>query len=482
MTDIDLRPLLAGRHVDSASTAQMPSIDPSTGEVLWHLPCGDPFDVDAAVRAARDAFASSDWAHDAALRSHVLLRLADLLDEHTDELAMLDTREVGIPIGITSGDVGLAASIVRDLVGMVGDIGADAEPPSLRVPRGVVGVLTPWNFPFFVALTKVVPALLAGNCVVLKPTELASASALRLGELAHRAGLPPGVLSIVPGRGEVVGDALVRHPGIDQVNFTGSTATGRRLLAGVAASSLVPVLTELGGKSAQLVGEHAPDLGLVADAVAQSIFWAAGQVCTAGSRLIVHERHHDELLALLMQRLEVWQPGDPLDPTRQAGPLGSEAHLDHVARCVGDARDDGGRVLVGGERVDRRGWFYPPTIVDGVGPEHRLFTTEVFGPVLAVTTYRSTVEGIELANATPYGLAATGWSDDEGEIGAMARDLRAAWVAVNPHLAGPPNPRAGAESVGWSGSGVEGGLPSLRAATRLTVVQQGLPAAATAND
>lgn len=476
MTTPDLRSFVGGRHVDSAHRESMPSIDPSTEQVLWQVPVGDPADVDLAVDAARSA-ATSSWRHDAAQRSEALQRLADVIDAHDDELAGLDTQEIGIPIGITSGDIGLATSIVRDLTTMIDEIGADAEAPSRRVPRGVVGVLSPWNFPFFVALTKVVPALLAGNTVVLKPTELASASAVRLAELAHEAGLPDGVLSVVTGRGDVVGDALVRHRGVDQINLTGSTGTGRAVLTASAATTLTPVLTELGGKSAHVVGEHVDDLSVVADAIAANIFWASGQVCSAGSRLIVHERHHDRLVEMLLERTAAWQPGDPTDPEVQAGPLGSEAHLAHVLRCVTDARQDGGRVLCG-SRLDRPGWFVPPTIVDAVAPTHRLFTTEVFGPVLAVTTCASTTEGVAMANGTPYGLVATGWSDDAAEATELAEGLRAAWVSVNPHLAGPPNPRVGAESVGWSGSGVEGGLPAMRAATRLAVVQLGRPAAA----
>jgi gamma-glutamyl-gamma-aminobutyraldehyde dehydrogenase len=470
----DLRPFVGGRHHDSAGAATIASIDPSTEDELWRLPAGDPVDVDLAVAAARAAVASA-WSRDDALRAEALLRLADLVEQHAPELAGLDTTEIGIPIGITSGDAGLAASIARDVVSMIADIGADAEPPGRRVPRGVVAILSPWNFPFFVAFTKAIPALAAGNAVVLKPTELATASAMRLGELAHEAGLPSGALSVVPGRGDVVGEALVRHPGVDQVNLTGSTGTGRRVLAATAATTLTPVLTELGGKSAHVVGEHVDDLATVADAVAQNIFWASGQVCSAGSRLIVHERHHDALVALLLERAAAWQPGDPTDPEVQAGPLGSDAHLGHVLRCIDDARADGGAVLTGGSRLARRGWFVPPTIIDRVLPDHRLFTTEVFGPVLAVTTCASTAEGVALANATPYGLVATGWSDDETESTTLADGLRAAWVTVNPHLAGAPNPRVGAESVGWSGSGVEGGLPAMRAATRLTVVQHGRP-------
>jgi acyl-CoA reductase-like NAD-dependent aldehyde dehydrogenase len=453
----------------------MPSIDPATEQVLWQLPVGDPADVDLAVDAAARAFAAPGWADDAAMRGEALLRLADLIETHGDEISMLDTIEVGVPIGITTGDVGLAASIVRDVVGLLPEVAADAVPPSRRVPRGVVAALGPWNFPFFVALTKVLPALAAGNTVVLKPTELASASAMRLGELAQEAGLPPGVLGVVPGRGDVVGDALVRHPGIAQVNLTGSTGTGRRVLAATAASNLAPVLTELGGKSPQVVGEHAPDLAMVADAVAQSIFWASGQVCVAGSRLIVHRRHHEALLELLLERTAAWQPGDPRDPAVQAGPLGSAAHLAHVVGCVEQARAEGGRAITGGARLPGHGWYYPPTIVDAVEVGHALFSTEVFGPVLAVTTFATTDEAIALANATDFGLTATAWSDDPDEANALAAGLRAAWVTVNPHLTTPPDPRVGAESVGWSGSGVEGGLPGLRACTRLTVVQHGRP-------
>jgi acyl-CoA reductase-like NAD-dependent aldehyde dehydrogenase len=475
MRQVDMRPFIGGHHVDSHSDATVASIDPATEELLWTLPTGDPADIDLAVMAARQAFGASGWARDAALRTDTLLRLADLIEEHAEELAVLDTTEVGIPIGITTGDAAMVASIVRDIVGLVPDIAADTEAPARRVPRGVVGVLGPWNFPLFVALTKSVPALAAGNCVVLKPTELASASALRLAELAHAAGLPPGVFGVVPGRGDIVGDALVRHPGIDQVNLTGSTTTGRRVLSAVATTTLAPVLTELGGKSAQVVGEHVDDLATVADIVAQSIFWASGQVCVAGSRLIVHERHHDALMALLVDRAAAWQPGDPRDPEVQAGPLGSEAHLGHVIERVQRARAEGSRVVIGGARLDRRGWYYPPTIVDGVGPEHHLFTTEVFGPVLAVTTFSTIDEGIALANATPFGLSGSGFSDDPTEAATLADGIRAAWVSVNPHLAGPPNMRVGAESVGWSGSGVEGGLPGIRAATRLTVVQHGTP-------
>jgi len=482
MHQIDMRPFIGGHHLASHSDATITSIDPATEAVLWSLPAGHPDDIDLAVTAARQAFDTGGWSRDAALRTDSLLRLADLIEQHAAELAALDTTEVGVPIGITTGDAAVAASIVRSIVGLLPDLAADTAAPARRVPRGVVGVLGPWNFPFFVALTKAVPALAAGNCVVLKPTELASASALRLGELAHEAGLPAGVFGVVPGRGDIVGDALVRHPGVDQVNLTGSTTTGRRVLGAAAATTLTPVLTELGGKSAQVVGEHAPDLEVVADAVAQSIFWASGQVCVAGSRLIVHERHHDALMDLLLERAAQWQPGDPQDPEVQAGPLGSEAHLGHVIECVERARAEGGRVVAGGERLDRRGWYYQPTIVDGVGPGHHLFTTEVFGPVLAVTTFATIGEGIALANATPFGLSGTGWSDDPAEATALADGIRAAWVTVNPHLAGPPDMRLGAESIGWSGSGTEGGLPGMRATTRLAVVQQGRPDTAAASN
>ena len=470
----DLRPFVDGAHVDSSDAAQLDSIDPTNGGVLWSLPVGTAHDVDLAVTAARRALAGGAW-RDSAVRLEVLHRLADLVEGHTHDLALLDTLEVGIPLGITTADVPAAAQIARDLLAMVPEVASDAVPPSQRVPRGVVAVISPWNFPFFVAFTKVMPILAMGNCVVLKPSEISSASAMLLAELAIDAGMPAGVLNVVAGSGHVVGDALVRHPDIDQVNLTGSLATGRRVLAATAESNLAPVLTELGGKSAHVVTECAPDLDVVADAIAASIFWAGGQVCTAGARLIVHERHHDALVERIVERATQWRPGDPMDTANQAGPLATEAHRSSVDRAVRRAVDDGGRVVCGGVVVDGPGWYYEPTVVDGVEPDHRLFLDEVFGPVLAVTTCTSTAHAIELANATHYGLSATGWSDDVAEAQALADGLRAAWVSVNPHLDPPSDPRAGAESLGWSGSGVEGGLPALRAATRLTVVAVGAP-------
>jgi acyl-CoA reductase-like NAD-dependent aldehyde dehydrogenase len=469
----DLRPFIDGRRRPSNGADTIGSINPATGQELWRLPAGDRRDVDEAVRAAHAAFTRSAWARDAVLRIDSLLRLADLIEQHADELALLDTLEIGIPIGVTSGDVAMAAQVVRGLVAMLPDVSADVASPVRRVARGVVAVIAPWNFPFFVALTKTAPALAVGNTVVLKPSELSSASALRLADLGVEAGIPPGVLNVVPGRGDVVGDALVRHAMVAQVNLTGSLWTGRQVVRASAETSLVPVLTELGGKSAHVVGEHAPDLGVVAEAIAANIFWCAGQVCSSGSRLIVHERHHDALVQLLAERAAAWQPGDPLDPERNAGPLGSEAHAADVDRAVRQAIEEGGRVIAGAKRGAQPGWYYEPTIIADVSSDHRLFHEEVFGPVLAVTACRSTEEGIELANATAYGLVATGWSDHPGEADQLADGLRAAWVTVNPHREPPVDPRAGAESFGSSGSGVEGGLPALRAATRLVVVAVG---------
>jgi acyl-CoA reductase-like NAD-dependent aldehyde dehydrogenase len=473
MTAPDLRPFIAGRHVESHGDDVMTSVNPATEQVLWQLPVGDPHDIDDAVRAARDAFDHSVWRHDATLRRECLLRLADAIDERTHDLALLDTLEIGIPLSVTTDDAAAAASFVRDIVAMAPDVGADVSAPVQRIPRGVVGVIAPWNFPFFVALTKAVPALAVGNTVVLKPSELGSASALMLASLAHAAGLPAGVFNVVPGRGDTVGEALVRHRLVDQINLTSSLSTGRRVLHASAETGLTPVLTELGGKSAHVVGEHAPDLVTVADAVAANIFWCAGQVCSSGSRLIVAERHHDRLVALLIDRVEAWIGRDPMDPATHAGPLGSESHHAAVHRMVRTAADEGAVVRTGGVPGPRPGWYYPPTILTGVEPHHQVFHDEVFGPVLAVTACRSAAHGIELANATDYGLVATGWSTDRTEIEQLAQGLRAAWVTVNPHLDPPSDPRAGAESIGASGSGVEGGLPGMRAATRIAVVSVG---------
>lgn len=468
-----LEPFIAGRRVASHGDETMVSVNPATGRALWSVPVGHERDIDDAVRAARGAFDSRVWSSNSELRVACLLRLADLIEERAADVAMLDTLEIGIPLAVTSADAVAAAGIIREIVTMLPEVGADVVPPSKRVPRGVVAVIAPWNFPFFVAVTKSVPALAVGNTVVLKPSELASASAVLLADLAHAAGFPAGVLNVVTGIGSVVGDALVRHPLVDQVNLTGSLATGRGVLATSAASTLVPVVTELGGKSAHVVGEHAPDLDTVADAVAASIFWCAGQVCTAGSRLIVAEQHHDALVSKLLARTEAWTGIDPLLPDASAGPLASRSHRDSVHMMVTEAVEDGATLRCGGQMGDGEGFFYPPTILTGVKPGDRVFRNEVFGPVLAVTTCGSVERGIELANDTSYGLFATGWSSDPHESRRFADGLRAAWVIVNPHLEPPSDPRAGAESLKWSGSGTEGGLPGLRAATRLTVVAVG---------
>jgi acyl-CoA reductase-like NAD-dependent aldehyde dehydrogenase len=469
----DLRPFIGGQRCPSHGQDTIASINPATGQELWQVPAGDARDIDDAVAAANVAFNEGSWTRDPALRQATLLRLATLLEESTDELALLDTLEIGIPIGVTTDDATAAAQIVRDIVAMLPDVSDDVEAPARRVPRGVVAVIAPWNFPFFVALTKTVPVLAVGNTVVLKPSELASASALLLADLAIQAGFPAGVFNVVPGRGNVAGDALVRHRLVNQVNFTGSLLTGRAVVRATAETSLAPVLTELGGKSAHVVGELAPDLEVIADAVAANIFWCAGQVCSSGSRLIVHERHHDALVELLAERVAEWQPGDPLDPAHRAGPLGSQQHVESVDRMVQHAVGEGGRVVAGAKRGSGPGSYYEPTIIAEVTPAHRLFNEEVFGPVLAVTSCRSTAEGIELANATEYGLVATGWSDDPDEMIQLADGLRAGWVTVNPHRDPPSNPRVGAESIGASGSGVEGGVAALRAATRLVVVSVG---------
>ncbi len=471
----DLTPYIDGDHVPSRSSEELASVNPATETTLWHLPAGHPEDVDAAVASALGAFHDTHWAHDRDLRVSCLLELATLIEDYADRIALLDTLEIGIPIDVTRADVALATAFIRDTVAMLPAVDDDVFAPARRVPRGVIAVVAPWNFPFFVALTKTVPCLAVGNTVVLKPSELASASANLLAELATQAGVPDGVLNVVVGLGNVVGDALVRHRDIGQVNLTGSVTTGRAVLAGAAAGGLAPVLTELGGKSAHVVGEHAPDLDVVADAVAADIFWCAGQVCSSGSRLIVHERHHDELVDLLVSRVASWTPGDPTGTGVQAGPLGSEQHLRRVEVMVDAASSAGARIVTGGASGPRPGFYYPPTIVIDVEPDLELFTEEVFGPVLAVTRCTSTAHGIELANATSYGLVATGWSTDDAEIDRLADCLRAAWVTVNPHLDPPSDPRAGAESVGWSGSGVEGGLPTLRAATRMSVVAVGRP-------
>lgn len=395
-----------------------------------------------ACAAARAAFDGGAWSRAApAARKAVLHRLADLIEAHALDLAVLGVRDNGTEIGMAlKAEPGSAAGTFRYYAEALDKVYGEIAPTPGNVlglvhrePVGVVGAIVPWNFPLMIGAWKIAPALAMGNSVVLKPAESASLTLLRLGELALEAGLPPGVLNIVTGPGRVTGEALALSPEVDVLVFTGSGATGRRLLEYSARSNLKRVYLELGGKSPNVVFADAPDLAQAAKVAAHAIFRNAGQVCVAGSRLLVERAIHDDFLDQVARATQALRLGDPLSLTTDVGAVNSLTQLQGNLGFVADAQAEGGRLVTGGARAleETGGYYMAPTIVTDVAPHHRLAREEVFGPVLAVTPFDTEDEAVRIANGTDYGLAAGVWTGNLSRAHRMVRALRAGVVHVN---------------------------------------------------
>jgi acyl-CoA reductase-like NAD-dependent aldehyde dehydrogenase len=441
-TDIRNQAFIDGEYVDALSGATFDCVNPATGESLAQVAACDADDVDRAVRGARAAFESGAWSRLAPKkRKRVLVRLSELIREHRDELALLETLDVGKPIRDSRGvDVPGAADCIAyygEAVDKVYDEVAPTGPDDVvmivREPLGVVGAVVPWNFPLLMASWKLGPALATGNSVVLKPAEQSPLTALRLAELASEAGVPDGVLQVVPGMGETAGQALGRHMDVDLVAFTGSTEVGKLFLRYSGESNMKRLALECGGKSPHIVMQDCGDLDAAATAAAWGVFYNQGEVCNAVSRLLVHESLKDELLERIVRVAETIRPGDPLDPETRMGAIVDGTQLDRVLGYIDAGREEGADLHLGGKRVreESGGYFVEPTIFDAVSNEMKIAREEIFGPVLSTISFSDEREAVKIANDTVYGLAAAIWTSDVTRAHRVAREIRAGVVWVN---------------------------------------------------
>ena len=429
-----------GQWVDAADSATLDTYNPSTGEKLASVAQAGARDVDRAVAAAREAFAhGSEWRRmDAMDRGELVARIGRAIADRAEELTELETLDNGKPVREAAIDIDQASDAFRYYAGWASKLEGETIPVrgkvlnyTIREPVGVVGGIIPWNFPLLMAAWKVAPALACGNTVVLKPAEQTPLTALELAAMADEVGLPPGVLNVVPGFGQTAGAALVAHPDVDKIAFTGSTEVGKQIMR-EGASSLKKVSLELGGKSPNIVFEDA-DLDAAVRGAFNGIFYNAGQCCTAGSRLLVQESIHDVLMERLVDRVGRLQPGEPLEPKRRYGPVISEAQLDRVMKYVDAGREEGATLVTGGHRIEapHGGYWLEPTIFDGVSPDATIAREEIFGPVLATLTFQDEEEAVALANRTIYGLAAALWTGDVKRAHRVASRLEAGTVWVN---------------------------------------------------
>lgn len=453
------RLLIDGEWVDAADGAEFDVYNPSTGEVLCRVAEAGPKDVDRAVKAARKAFEEGPWRRfSPRARAQAIWRLGDLLMKHAAEIGRVETLDQGKPYGLAlNGDVPSAADLFYYMSGWATKIEGNTIPISapgeyhtytVREPVGVVGLIVPWNFPLVIAAWKVAPALAAGNTVVLKPAEQTPLSALILGELALEAGIPPGVLNVVPGFGPRAGAAITEHPDVDKVSFTGSTATGRRIVE-AAKGNLKKLSLELGGKSANVIFPDA-DLDSAIQGSADGIFFNAGQACAAGSRLYVHEDVYDYVVEGIAEVAKGIRVGDGFDPTSQIGPLVSAEHLTRVTGYLQSGLDQGARAVTGGVRLGERGYYVAPTVFADVTPALKIVQEEIFGPVVVALKFGSEAEVIAAANDTRYGLAGGIWTRDVSRAHKVAAQFRSGTVWVNCYqVFDPAMPFGGYKESGW---------------------------------
>src|SRR5215470_5682749 len=464
------RMLINGAWVPAASGKTFESRNPATGEVLAKVAEGDREDIDRAVAAARKAF-NGPWSKwKPAERQLLLLKLADLVEQHIEELAALDTYDMGGPISRTRNNRQRAVGMLRYYAGLATSLHGETVNNSLpgeifsftlKEPVGVVGAIIPWNGPLTATIWKIGPALATGCTVVLKPAEEAPLTPLRLAELCLEAGVPPGVVNVVPGYGETAGAALAAHPDVDKVAFTGSHLTGQKIVQ-ASAGNLKRVSLELGGKSPDIVFADA-DLEAAVPGAALAVFNNSGQICSAGTRLFVERRIYDEFVGRVAKFGDGLRVGNGLDPETQIGPLVSEQQLDRVTGYLSVGKQEGARAVSGGERLTGdaydKGYFVPPTVFAGVRDDMRIAQDEIFGPVLSAIAFDDINEVIVRANATPFGLGSGVWTRDVSKAHRLAKAIRAGSVWVNCYQAMDPAVPFGGYKM--SGYGRESGLQHL---------------------
>jgi len=455
--------LINGKWVNSVSGKTFPTYNPATGEVLAHVAEGDKQDIDLAVKAARKAFDQGPWRKlTASERGKLIWKLADLLDQHTEEFATLETLDNGKPLTIArAADVPLASDLFRYMAGWATKIEGTTIPISvpytpgaqylaytLREPVGVVGQIIPWNFPLLMAAWKLGPALAAGNTVVLKPAEQTPLSALKLGELICEAGFPDGVVNIVPGYGETAGAALAAHDLVDKVAFTGSTEVGK-LIVHAAAGNLKKVSLELGGKSPNVIFKDA-DLDQAIAGSASAIFFNHGQCCCAGSRLYVERPVYDQVVDGVASNAKKIKVGSGLDASTQMGPLVSEEQLNRVCGYLDSGAKEGAKAVTGGHKLGDKGYFVEPTVLTNTRENMKVVQEEIFGPVVAAIPFDNPDEVLPKANDSVYGLAAGIWTRDISKANLLAAQLRAGTVWVNCYnIFDAALPFGGYKQSGW---------------------------------
>lgn len=466
---------IQGDWVEAESGRTFETINPATEEVISEVAEAGEKDIERAVQAARQAFEAGPWPRmKASEREKILRRLAALIDRHKEELATLETLDSGKPIqNARKIDIPAAVEAFDYYAGWADKLTGETIPANpeyfsytLREPLGVVGAITPWNFPLCMAAQKVAPALAVGNTVILKPAEQTPLTALKLAELSAEAGLPEGVLNVVPGFGPTAGAALVRHPGVDGVSFTGEYVTGQEIMRD-AAATLKRISFELGGKSPNIIFADA-DLDEAAEFACDGIFFNQGEVCCAGSRLFVDERIKEPFTEALLEKARSWQPGDPLSPDTEMGALVSEEQFKKVLRYIELGEKEGARPLLDGRKEKTKGYFVGPTVFDQVTNEMRIAQEEIFGPVLAEISFHDFDEVLKQANHSFYGLAAAIWTRDIQKAHRAAQALKVGTVWVN--CFGAFNHAVPFGGYKMSGFGREGGIHTFDFYTQLKSV------------